>query len=100
MRLRHVLSLALAATTAGFTGLSATPAETTRKVRSRVRFQAGAVTDLTAEDLTVKVKAAKTSDRQPRAGNRPGTDVVMLVDDGGTGKAHQPASCSFSRLPR
>ena len=94
MMLRQVLSLALAATTAGLTGLSATPAETTRTVFiSLVDSKGAAVTDLTAEELTVKEGGKDVKIAKLEPATEP-MDIVMLVDDGGTG-AYQAGVLQF-----
>lgn len=84
MTKRHVLSLTLAAATAMFAGLSAAPAEITRTVYISAADQRGPVTDLTAEDLTVKEggKDAKVASLTPATADM---DVQLIVDDSGSG---------------
>jgi hypothetical protein len=93
MMLRHILSLALAATTAGFTGLSATPAETTRKVFIAASDGKAPITDLKAEDLTVKEGGKDVKIASLTPATEP-MDIVLLVDDGGTG-AYQAGVLQF-----
>jgi hypothetical protein len=94
MMLRQVLSLALAATAAGFTVMSATPAETTRTVFiSVVDGKGAAITDMTAEELTVKEGGKDVKITSLAPATQP-MDIVLLVDDGGTG-AYQAGVLQF-----
>jgi hypothetical protein len=95
MTSKSIVLVALAAAAVGFAGrLEATRAETTRTVYVSAADAKGAsVTDLTATDLVVKEDGKERAISSLQAATMP-MDVVILVDDNGSG-SYQPAVLQF-----